>query len=341
MNDLDPDLRRILVSTDAIQQRVKELAENIAGLMPTPYDQAIAIESWLRANIAYDEKLEAPPLGTEASDYILYETKRAYCTYYATAMVMMLRSLGVPARMAAGYAQGEQTPADGAAAHYSVKVKDAHAWVEVFFPRYGWIEFEPTAGQPPLNRAEGAAALLYPTPTPAPPTPTPQPTPNPNPVTPQPGPQPPAEPESPQQQANAALQNAVRSLAPLFNLLLAALAVGAMIGLAWLGLRIAEGAGFGNLPPVQRFYAMLSRWATWLGIGHAHTPFEQAELLAERAPQVKDPAQRITELYVEQRYSPRMPGSHEEMEARTAWRRARSALRQAWLTSRLRKLIGR
>ncbi|MCS7061599.1 MAG: transglutaminaseTgpA domain-containing protein, partial [Anaerolineae bacterium] len=99
---------RYLQLPAAVPDRVRSLAQNIAGRAPTAYDKAVAIEGWLRENIAYDENLEAPPHGIEASDYILFETRRAYCNYYATAMVMMLRSLGVPARIAVGYAQGER-----------------------------------------------------------------------------------------------------------------------------------------------------------------------------------------------------------------------------------------
>ena len=324
----------------AVPDRVKSLAHNIAGREATPYDRALAIERWLRDNIAYDENLAAPPPGVEASDYILFDTRRAYCNYYATAMVMMLRSLGVPARMATGYAQGEMLPEASSAqsARYRVKVEDAHAWVEVFFPLYGWVEFEPTAGQPPLNRAENyasqmgdAQAPLAPTPTPLPPTPEP---------TPQ---APPAEEQTqaPQPPA-AALIDAATALTPLLRFLPFVLILAALIALAALGLRFAEGAGFATLPPVQRAYAMLSRWATWLGIGNTHTPYEQADLLAQRAPRVGEPARQITDVYVAYRYSARASQAQlRESEVMNAWQRARLELRKAWLASRLRRLVGR
>jgi len=242
--------------------------------------------------------------------------------------------------MATGYAQGEMLPEASSAqsARYRVKVEDAHAWVEVFFPLYGWVEFEPTAGQPPLNRAENyasqmgdAQAPLAPTPTPLPPTPEP---------TPQ---APPAEEQTqaPQPPA-AALIDAATALTPLLRFLPFVLILAALIALAALGLRFAEGAGFATLPPVQRAYAMLSRWATWLGIGNTHTPYEQADLLAQRAPRVGEPARQITDVYVAYRYSARASQAQlRESEVMNAWQRARLELRKAWLASRLRRLVGR
>jgi transglutaminase-like putative cysteine protease len=329
---------RYLQLPAAVPDRVRDLAQNIAGLSPTAYDKASAIESWLRVSIVYDEKLEAPPAGREASDYILFETRRAYCNYYATAMVVMLRSLGVPARVATGYAQGEAqaNAGDAQTAYYKVRVSDGHAWVEVFFPRYGWIEFEPTAGQPPLDRAmSGSEALPS---TPVPPTPTPQPTPaekKADQLPPQPTPQ------APPAAAGGAAAGLAGLLQPLLALLPILAVIAVLVALATFGLRLAEGAGFGGLSPVQRAYAMLSRWAAWLGIGGAHTPYEQAGLLARRAPQAGEPAQRITELYVEQRYSRREAGRDQAQEAGLAWSRARLALRRAWVSSWARRITRR
>jgi hypothetical protein len=83
---------------------------------------------------------------------MLFENHQAYCMYYASAEVLMLRSLGVPARLAVGFAQGEARINQETGAEYIVRKKDAHAWPEVYFPGIGWVEFEPTAAQPPLSR---------------------------------------------------------------------------------------------------------------------------------------------------------------------------------------------
>ncbi len=331
-----------------IPERVKQLAINIAGAQKTDYDKATAIERWLRTNITYDENLEAPPAGVEASDYILFRTKRAYCNYYATAMVVMLRELNVPARIATGYAQGEltSTAPDQSSAVYNVKVKDSHTWVEVFFVNYGWVEFEPTAGQAALPHQVSAAPAVTATPVPATPTATPvpgttplptiQPTLGPNQTpgtTPQPGDAP---------DLLAGLRNTLANILNVLLMLLPfALGIGGVILAGLLAIRFAEGVGFGHLPPVQRTYAMLSRWASWLGIGHEHTPYEQAHKLTNYVPASEAQAQTITELYVENRYGAAAPSVEQERTANSAWETTRRDLRKTWLRRRLRQWFGR
>ncbi|MCL4507650.1 MAG: DUF3488 and transglutaminase-like domain-containing protein [Chloroflexi bacterium] len=324
-----------------IPQRVRQLAGNIAGRETNDYDKAAAIERWLRANITYDEQLAAPPPGVEASDYILFRTKRAYCNYYATAMVVMLRSLGVASRIATGYAQGQvtSTAADMSSAVYSVKVKDSHTWVEVFFPGYGWVEFEPTAGQPALQRSDsaqvaGAPTPVAPTPTPLPLTPvaTVQPT-----VLPNDTPGATSGTSVPQQ----VLDGLSKLLAFVLKLLPFALIIVVVVVAGMAALRVAEEAGFGHLPPVQRAYAMLSRWATWLGIGQEHTPYEQASELSQRVPASTTEAQSITRLYVQNRFGAAAPDAQQEQTAYSAWSKARRELRRTWLRRKLRSLFRR
>ncbi|MDX1606292.1 MAG: transglutaminase domain-containing protein, partial [Candidatus Competibacterales bacterium] len=141
---------------EEITGRTRELARRIAGDLPTPYDKAAAITAWLRSNIEYQRVTEAPPVGVEPIDWFIFEYGIGFCNYYASAEVIMLRSLGVPARMAVGYARGEY---DGQQALYSVTAEEYHAWPEVYFPGYGWVEFEPTVSQPPLLRPEPAPEL--------------------------------------------------------------------------------------------------------------------------------------------------------------------------------------
>ena len=325
-----------------ISGRVLDLAANLTRNAATPYDKAVAVESWLRKNIAYDEKLEAPPPGREGADYTLFETHRAYCTYYATSMVMLLRAQGVPARIAVGYAQGAVTlsPAGTDFATYLVRQQDSHAWVEVYFPRYGWVEFEPTASQPLIPRSEDLPQItptpegqpptatpdaLGPTATPDPPLPTPTTTPGPARAN-VPPPPPPAQPLT-------RLWDTLRD-SPLLWLLFLPL----LLALLWSALRIAERAGFGHLPPLARAYGMLTRWAGWLGVGRdrEHTPYQQAEALAQRAPEAADAARRITDLYVEERFGRRPQSSPAGLEALAAIQSARTRLRKAWLRGRLR-----
>jgi transglutaminase-like putative cysteine protease len=328
---------RYLQVAPAVPDRVGNLARNIAGAALTPFDKAALIELWLRDNIAYDERLEAPPAGVEASDYVLFDVKRAYCNYYATAMVTMLRLLGVPARVAVGYAQGELSldPSVTDRALYHVKASDSHMWVEVFFPDYGWVEFEPTAGQPPIERfdpdTESGLAADHPTPpTPTPPpaeqsaaTPTPEPSATPDGGAPA---QPPAEPPPPPTTTSSMAEQLKDSWLPYL------LIIPILLLVAWGAFTVVERAGFGRLPAVERAYALLTRYASWLGIGKSrqHTPYEQAEALAQRAPNARAPMWRITDLYVHKRFAPPREGETGlDAEAERAWKQARRWLRRA------------
>ena len=127
-----------------LPQRVRDLASDIVADAKTPYDQAYAITRYLRTEITYEPLLVLPPSVEEPIDWMLFDSQIGFCNYYATAEVLMLRSIGVPARLAAGYAQGEPVGFD----YYNVRVRDSHAWPEVYFPGVGWVEFEPTSAQP-------------------------------------------------------------------------------------------------------------------------------------------------------------------------------------------------
>jgi hypothetical protein len=83
------------------------------------------------------------------ADYFLFELQEGYCDYFSTAMVVMARAAGLPARLVIGYASGAYDPAAG---RFVVTEAEAHAWVEIYFPEQGWIEFEPTSGLPPMLR---------------------------------------------------------------------------------------------------------------------------------------------------------------------------------------------
>lgn len=134
---------------DQFSPRIAELAQQIAADAETPYDKAIAITTWLRNEIEYQAVIPSPPSGQNPLEWVLFESKRGFCMYYASAEVLMLRSLGVPARLAVGFAQGEFDPVT---ATYIVTRADYHAWPEVYFPDIGWVEFEPTASQDSLIR---------------------------------------------------------------------------------------------------------------------------------------------------------------------------------------------
>ena len=147
------DIReRYLQLPDSVPPRVFDLAEQVAGDASNPYDTALRVQEFLRT-YPYNDQIPGPAPGQDGVDYFLFEEKQGYCNYYASAMAVMLRHLGVPARLATGYATGELNEETGT---YRLRERDAHAWVEVFFPGYGWIEFEPTSSEPVTERPEGS-----------------------------------------------------------------------------------------------------------------------------------------------------------------------------------------
>src|SRR5690606_21022417 len=136
---------------DGITPETLALAAELTAPFDNAYDKASAVEAWLRENIKYNDQIDAPPQATEPIHYTLFVSQEAYCTYYASAMAIMLRTQGIPARIVNGYAQGEFVEDANA---YRVRANNAHTWVEVYFPEYGWIQFEPTAAIPVVDRPE-------------------------------------------------------------------------------------------------------------------------------------------------------------------------------------------
>jgi transglutaminase-like putative cysteine protease len=150
---------RYLSLPETVTPRTVALAHQLTESSSTPLEKARIIESFVRTTIAYDEGVSAPPDDADMVDYALFERQRGYCEYYASAMAVMLRSVGVPARVAVGFYPGEYDPEQRGTVY---RQKNAHAWVEVFFPDYGWVSFEPTASRPLMD--SGSAGSLEPTP---------------------------------------------------------------------------------------------------------------------------------------------------------------------------------
>lgn len=146
--------QKYLQLPSTLPQRVRDLAHKVAGEQSDPYDKAEVVESFLRTTYRYAPTVRAPPPGRDPVDYFLFDLKEDFCEYFASAMVVMLRELGVPARVVEGYTAGTLDPTTG---KFVVKELDAHAWVEVYFPLYGWIEFEPTPSQAPIFRVDSEA----------------------------------------------------------------------------------------------------------------------------------------------------------------------------------------
>ena len=134
--------------------RINDLAHTITAGMNNPYDETVAITRYLRQNITYKETLPPLPANKDLMEWFLFDIKQGYCNYYATAEVLMLRAVGVPARLTAGYAEGTY---DSQLDLYLVRQKDSHAWPEVFFNGIGWVEFEPTVSQPDRTITTGGS----------------------------------------------------------------------------------------------------------------------------------------------------------------------------------------
>ena len=123
----------------SVYNLAKELTQNIIG----DYEKAAKIESYLKSEggFRYDLKPGPIPKDKDLVSYFLFENKVGYCTYYATSMVMLCRSIGIPAR----YVKGFRVDNIQYAKKMSVNSENAHAWVEVFLPEFGWITFDPVS----------------------------------------------------------------------------------------------------------------------------------------------------------------------------------------------------
>jgi transglutaminase-like putative cysteine protease len=147
-------LDRYLQIPGEIAPRIREQAASLTLGVESPYDKAAVITNYLRQDIQYQDVLDPAPKGIDPILWVMFDYKKGFCNYYATAEVLMLRSIGIPARMAVGFAQGEY---DQESKSYTVRKKEAHAWPEVYFPGIGWVEFEPTGNQDPLVRREASS----------------------------------------------------------------------------------------------------------------------------------------------------------------------------------------
>ncbi len=147
--DIPPMIQQFLQLPDELPERIGDLAERITRDDTNVYDRVKSIESYLADNFRYDLDSPVPPNGRDSVDYFLFDSDVGFCEQFASATVVMLRTLGIPARVVAGYAPGSRNAFTG---YYEVKASDAHSWVEVWFPLLGWYEFDPTFDIPAAKR---------------------------------------------------------------------------------------------------------------------------------------------------------------------------------------------
>jgi transglutaminase-like putative cysteine protease len=141
----------------ALDPRIPRLAAQIAGPASDDYHKAVALELYLKTHYGYTLQLLRSPVADPLANF-LFERKQGHCEYFASSMAVMLRTLGVPSRVVNGFRSQEFNDVTG---NYVIRAKDAHAWVEAYFPGYGWITFDPTPGGA-VGTPEGwDRAMLY------------------------------------------------------------------------------------------------------------------------------------------------------------------------------------
>jgi len=141
------EIRETYLQLPTLDPAIPRLAKEITQRATTEFDKSAAIELYLKTRFGYT-LTQPDPSPTDPLAYFLFRRRAGHCEYFATAMTVMVRSLGIPARYINGFLLGEY---NDVADSYIVRGSDAHSWVEVYFPEYGWIPFDPTppAGSKP------------------------------------------------------------------------------------------------------------------------------------------------------------------------------------------------
>ncbi len=136
--------------------RVLALAQSITAGDTTTYDKVQSLIDWIGTHTHYSLDIPPLPAGADTVDEFLFGNRVGFCEQISTSLAVMLRSLGIPVREAVGYVPGGYDPITDL---WQVHANDAHAWVQVWFPGYGWQNFDPTAVVPASNPSPGATAL--------------------------------------------------------------------------------------------------------------------------------------------------------------------------------------
>ena len=148
-----PSLARYLQLPAELPQRDRNLAARIVGDADSEEEAVVRVQAWIQQHTTYDLSVPREPPGVDAVDHFLFETHRGFCEHIASAMAVLLRAEGVPTRIVTGYGPGERNPLTG---YFEVRQADAHAWVEVYYPRVGWLPYDPTFGVPPAEPVSGS-----------------------------------------------------------------------------------------------------------------------------------------------------------------------------------------
>jgi len=155
--DYFPPFALSYLQLPGIDPRIPRLAAQITGAASNNYDKATALERYLKGHYLYTLQLLRSPVADPLANF-LFERKQGHCEYFASSMAVMLRTLRIPARVVNGFRSDEFNDVTG---NYLVRAKNAHAWVEAYFPGYGWITFDPTPGGAIGTPQGWERAMLY------------------------------------------------------------------------------------------------------------------------------------------------------------------------------------
>jgi len=140
-----------------LDPRIPQLATQVTSASSNNYDKALALEEYLKGHYGYTLQLPSAPVADPLANF-LFERKQGHCEYFASSMAVMLRTLRIPSRVVNGFRSDEFNDVTG---NYVVRARNAHAWVEAFFPGYGWVTFDPTPGGTSAAPQGWGRAMLY------------------------------------------------------------------------------------------------------------------------------------------------------------------------------------
>jgi transglutaminase-like putative cysteine protease len=296
---------RFLALPNDVDPRIPALAARLTQSAATPYAASRAIAAYFTGgSFTYDTNVGPVPAGENPISYFLFQSRRGYCVHFASAMALLARAAGLPARVVGGYVSGTLVNGD-----WQVTGSDAHTWPEIFFAGTGWVPFEPTpgfAGQ--LTAIARPRATSSATTVPA--------------TTAQPARTATPAPRIAPRSAQSGRTGDERGL-------LAALLVLVLLAVAGTLLAVMRR----EATTLSGIYRSMCRAAGWLALAplSAQTPDEFAALFAGRLDAEYTDVARITAFYVAWRYGQRTTSAADVQEAQSALRR----LRRLWLARRL------
>ena len=155
--DYPPEIQLHYLQLPSLDPRIPRLARQVTGSEHDNYDKAVALERYLRSHFVYTLQLPHSIPHDPLANF-LFERKRGHCEYFASSMAVMLRTLQIPSRVVNGFRTGEF---NDVTSQYLIRARDAHSWVEAYFPGYGWVGFDPTPAGPAATHSGWGRTLMY------------------------------------------------------------------------------------------------------------------------------------------------------------------------------------